>query len=545
MATHVKLRSTAPVSAYPLIRLSAYPLIRLSAYPLIRLSAYPLIRLSAYPLIVKSTNVALLYLMKICKAIARSPLAAVLALLLIFGVFWIALLGTAAITPPMDNIEQTIWLRSLEWGYYKQPPLPTWLAAGAAALGGYSAWPTYILGAICTLTSLLMFWQLLRECRGTAFAHMALVATLCVTFYNGRLYYFNHNVVMMPFTVGMAWTCWRLTVRPRLSTWALLGLCAGLGMLSKYETAIAGGCVLLWWLHLRGWRHPVHKMGLWLGGAVVLLVLLPHVIWLTQHNFGPLHYAENSSLGVDLSLIARLKHTLLWLGDWLFNRPVLSWFVLGGAWWSQRHGNTLRISNGDPTSSHFLLLWGIAPALMMALLGFAFGTDLQLQWMTAYTAWTVAGVMTFIKIDWGAPRVMRVALSIFLVVQLALGTQMWLTSAYGPEKWHSTHWRNFPSDVLARGVAGPAQKALGGPIDIISGPYKEAGALALRLPGHPRVLISGDLAISPWIHADELSHDRVITLFRATTLPKNAHWAMPGWAWSIGITRPVQESKNR
>lgn len=474
--------------------------------------------------------------MKACCARWRSPLAATLALLLVFGAVWLLLLANAAVTPPMDNIEQTIWLRSLQWGYYKHPPLPTWLAAGAAALGGYGAWPTYVLGAVCILASLLMFWQIMRECRSTTFAHIALLSALCITFYNGRLYYYNHNVAMMPCIAAMVWTCWRLTIRPRLGTWVLLGLAAGLGMLCKYETAVAGACVLLWWLHLRGWRHPVHRVGLWLAGLTTALVLVPHIVWLWHHDFAPLHYAENTSLGVDLAPVQRLEHTLLWLADWLFNRPILAWLVLGAAWWSERRVAVAPPEDTDSEARQFLLLWGIAPALMMALLGVLLGTDLQLQWLTAFTLWSVAAGMACVRVNWGAARVVRAAWIVFLIAQAALAAQLWLSSMHGPGQWHSVHWRNFPSDALARAIAAPAREALGGPIDIISGPYKEAGALALRLPEHPRVLIDGNLTISPWVQADELLHQRVITLFPATTVPADAYPAIPGWAWRTGAT---------
>lgn len=473
----------------------------------------------------------------------RSPSTPTLMLLLAFGALWLLMLAGTAITAPQDNVEQSIWLRSLQWGYYKHPPLSTWLAAGAAALGGYGPLPLYVLGAATTLAALWMFWQVLRECRGSGFAHIALLATLCVTFYNGRLYYFNHNVAMMPCVAGMVWACWRLSVNPRLATWALLGLCAGLGMLAKYQTAVAGGCVLLWWLMLRGWRHPVHRVGLWLGGATAALVLLPHLWWLWSHDFAPLHYAENSSLGVGLSATERLTHTTLWLADWLFNRPILSWLVIAAAWYGFKKrpapgGTPPDQAQAHPLSRRFLLLWGLAPALMMGLLGLAFGVDLQMHWLTTFTLWTVAAIMVLIPADWARPSARRAAWVTFLLLQALLLAQLWLSSAYGPERWRSSHWRNFPSDQLAQGVADAARQALGGPIDIISGPYRPAGALALRMAEHPRVLIDGNLAISPWIRADELARARVITLIPATELPPGAHWAMPGWAWHAGLPSP-------
>ena len=45
--------------------------------------------------------------------------------LLVFALCWLLLLDRGALAPPTDNIEQLTWVRSLEWGYYKHPPLAT------------------------------------------------------------------------------------------------------------------------------------------------------------------------------------------------------------------------------------------------------------------------------------------------------------------------------------------------------------------------------------------------------------------------------------
>ncbi|NMM79160.1 hypothetical protein B2J89_21205, partial [Acidovorax sp. SRB_24] len=49
------------------------------------------------------------------------------AILGLFGVLWLWHLSSVALSPPADNIEQLSWMRSLQWGYYKHPPLPTWM----------------------------------------------------------------------------------------------------------------------------------------------------------------------------------------------------------------------------------------------------------------------------------------------------------------------------------------------------------------------------------------------------------------------------------
>ena len=54
---------------------------------------------------------------------------------------------------------------------------------------------TYVLGAACTMSAAVLLWQLLVKVRGPAYAVVALLAALCITFYNGRLYYYNHNTL--------------------------------------------------------------------------------------------------------------------------------------------------------------------------------------------------------------------------------------------------------------------------------------------------------------------------------------------------------------
>ena len=60
---------------------------------------------------------------------------------------------------------------------------------------------------------------------------------------------------------------------------------------------------------------------------------------------------------------------------------------------------------------------------------------------------------------------------------------------------------------------------LGGPVRVISGPWEESGALALRLPGQPLVLIHGQLRFSPWVGADLLAACGALELSKGRTRP--------------------------
>ena len=247
-----------------------------------------------------------------------TPLSVAL-LLLAFGLVWSGSYALTAFSPGTDNIEQLVWVRSLEWGYYKHPPLTTWLLGAAAAVFGPSVGLTYVLGTLVTLAALGLFWALLRSLRGAPYATLATLAALCITFYNGRLYYFNHNVVLTLWVACAVVLTWRVTQRPQISTWVLLGLVSGLGLLTKYQFVLALAAMGLWWLHLRGWRHPIHRQGALWAAVCALAVCAPHFHWLQTQGWMPFAYARSASLGAALEGAQRVGVALEFTLDWWLN----------------------------------------------------------------------------------------------------------------------------------------------------------------------------------------------------------------------------------
>ncbi|SEA78055.1 Dolichyl-phosphate-mannose-protein mannosyltransferase [Acidovorax soli] len=473
--------------------------------------------------------------------------AGVALLMAVYGAVWVTAYWMATLSPPVDNVEQLVWLRSLEWGYFKHPPLPTWVLGATAAIFGATVELTYVMGALFTLGALALFWRQLRAMRGGRYATLALLAALCITFYCGRVYYYNHNVVMMLWVSLAAGLSWRLTWRPSLLGWVAMGVVAGLGMLAKYQFIVALAVVGIWWLRLRGWRHLVHRVGAPLAAAVALLVCAPHLHWLATHDWMPLGYANASSLGHDLSLPHRLLHTAQFSADWLLNRALPAWLVLGCAvWWARRQGEApQRGEEAAPgagyaqLSRQFLLLWGFLPLALMALMGVVGGAKLHLHWGTAFMLWSVPAVMEWLaaRAAWTSLRTVRAAWAGFAVVQALLMAQSWMALPRGPRGYKSDHTDYFPSERVADIIARQAHAVLGGPIDIVSGQQALAGAVAVRLAERPRVLILGELKYSPWIQPEELETARVIEVFSAPgKLPLGAYRAVGQLAWRPGVS---------
>lgn len=476
---------------------------------------------------------------------------AVAALLAVYGVIWLAIHWVTALAAPGDNVEQLIWIHSLELGYFKHPPMPTWIMAASAAVFGPSIGLTYVLGGVITLGSLAIFWKLLCDMRGQAYATVGLLAALSITFYCGRLYYYNHNVVMMLWISLAAALTWHVSQKPSLAGWAWLGLVSGLGMLSKYQYVLALGVIGLWWLRIGAWRNPVHVKGAALATVIGLLVLSPHLYWLSTHDWMPMHYAERTSLGLHLDTAARINMSWKFAVDWIFNRCMPAWIVLGVAlWWGRcRAGKTEEKTApahvapvaADRMLREFWLLWGLVPLLAMLVLCLFTGSYLHLQWGTAFMFLCVPAVMEWARSprSWGAAGDMRAAWLTFGVLQALLLLQFWLASPMGLSGYKSTHQNHIPVDKIVEGLAPAAHQALGGPVDIIIGPQALAGRIAMELPERPRVYVERNLQYSPWIREEELPNARIIEVVVAPDpLPEGLTRAYGVWAW-----RPVKIAK--
>ncbi|CAB3684626.1 glycosyltransferase family 39 protein [Achromobacter pestifer] len=429
--------------------------------------------------------------------------------LLVFALLWLLLLDRGTLAPPTDNIEQLTWVRSLEWGYYKHPPLPTWLLWPVVRVMGWSPWATYVAGALCTLGAFALLWRFLRELRGRTYAVTALLAGLCVTFYNGRLYFYNHEIVLIPLVVGCAVGCWKAYTTRRIGWWIVLGICLGLGALAKYQIVVAGVAVLVFWLSQRGWRDPMQVFGLQVAGLTALAVFSPHLVWLVAHDFESLGYAMSSSLAASLTWPARVHEVARWWGDQMLNRAMPAWVLLAVLWLLARCRQSAPVHPGVPAgapadpSRAFLLIFGFTPLVFVSVMTLATGSHIQLHWGTPYLLFVVPAVMELWRgcAGWRQIRP-REAVVVFMLIQMLLMARVELTSPTGAGlARRAADWRYFDSQALAQILHDPAMRELGGPIRVISGPWAEAGALALRLPEQPFVLIDGQPWTSPWVPA--------------------------------------------
>ena len=235
-------------------------------------------------------------------------------ILLACALVWTALPSLLQLAPHADNVEQLNWSHSYQWGYFKHPPLPTWLLRTAIGLFGPSAVLTYALAMTCVGLALWLLWLCARQVLEPRAALVALLFSTANYYLMGRGSFLNHNTVMLPFVALSTWAVLRIVAGAGWSMWLLLGLAQALGLLTKYQMALTvmGNLAALLWVGAH--RQPRFGRHLTLAGAVTVLPLVPHAVWLSGHDFGTMQNFSHSLLA-HLGPVERLRACLGFLGQ--------------------------------------------------------------------------------------------------------------------------------------------------------------------------------------------------------------------------------------
>lgn len=186
-----------------------------------------------------------------------------------------------------------------EWGYVDHPFLVPWLAGWTTEVFGLSLrvlrlWPI-VAGFVSVLLAAVFCARLGGGRRGQVLASLATVAC--------PFFLFSHTVFQTNFLDQLAW-CFALVLLLRgeqraragerigVGTWFAVGAAAAVGFAAKYTVAVLGLALAVGILLRR--RRELANPGLWLGGAIAALGLLPSALWQVRHGLPFLEFSDRA-----------------------------------------------------------------------------------------------------------------------------------------------------------------------------------------------------------------------------------------------------------
>ncbi len=190
-----------------------------------------------------------------------------------------------------DMTEKLVWAHNLALGYYKHPPLSAYMVRAWFSVVPRADWTFYLLAILVAAAALWAAWRLAGDYLSGEKRVLALALLTLVPFFNFHAINYNANTVLMP--LWAITTFWFLrSYRTRNSGYAALaGAGAAAAMLCKYWSVfLLAGLALAALTDARRGSY-FRSAAPWITIAAGFVVLGPHLVWLVQNDFAPLHYA--------------------------------------------------------------------------------------------------------------------------------------------------------------------------------------------------------------------------------------------------------------
>ena len=190
---------------------------------------------------------------------------------------------------PLDTIEALAWGSDLDWGFNKHPPLSALVVKIFYQIFGSQDWVYYFLSQLFVITAFYFVFKLSKEILNTE-KHAVLSVLLLegIFFYNFTTPEFNVNVCMLPFWAMTAYYAYKCLKDNLTKDYVILGIVAALGFLSKYLFIyLLIGIKVFYIFYIKKNNFRINYI---IPGIIFLLILTPHLIWLTDNNYITITY---------------------------------------------------------------------------------------------------------------------------------------------------------------------------------------------------------------------------------------------------------------
>jgi 4-amino-4-deoxy-L-arabinose transferase-like glycosyltransferase len=365
----------------------------------------------------------------------RADAARALALVL---AYFLAYVLVRLVTPgalDLDEAEIVYLTQELRPGYGTQPPLYAWLQWCVFSVFGIDRFALVILKALALAAAYVAMYHAGRPLVGRN-AALAAAASLALFPQIGweTLRIQTHSVLLVTLACATLACYVALLRKPDVPRYALLGLLCGLGLQTKYNFGVFLAGIACASLLVPEHRRQVWNRKLWISALLVLLLLMPHAVWMATHldaafagtvekmqaGVGRASYPQRVLGGLASVLSAAFSFTAL---------PVL---VYAAVCWPWRREAVLQ---RRAAASRFFLVMYAAFGLMLAALALSgqVGT-MKERWMIPLLFSLPLALFVMapgLRTRAVCVRVRRVAGAVALLWLLLLPARIWLGPALG------------------------------------------------------------------------------------------------------------------
>ena len=410
---------------------------------------------------------------------------------------WGFAFGLTYQAPELDSAEQFVWAFSMENGYWKHPPMPSWIMHGLLQLFGASVALPFVAAQVCVVAALALVWRLGCEFMSPRRSLIATALTSLVAYHNLGADSFNHSTALLPFQAATVLFFFLATRRKTFHLWALAGLFAGLSVLVKYVALMPILGLLLYFALDRRLHNRNAVVGLAITIGTFAIVVLPHLLWLQAEDFLPFHYARTVARPLPGLLAALLGVADFGLTQILRLVPLLLGLAFIVMLRHPRVGAATRLAS---SGRELLFLWIVALSPLTLTIAFALATQTELQSRWGTNAFLYSGLVAMAcvkRID--TSLMLRRTLGFVVATHVVLSLGMTIGKTVVADRLHLRTRANFPGALLASQAAAVWKAHTDAPLRIVVSDIWLGGNIIANSRSPVAVLIDGHVFKSPWV----------------------------------------------
>jgi len=378
---------------------------------------------------------------------------------------------------PLDTIEALAWGSNLDWGFNKHPPASAFFVEVFYNIFGNKDWAYYFLSQIFVIFSFFIVWKFSYDLLSDKyFALLSVLLLEAIYYFNFTSPEFNVNICQLPFWSLTVYYSWKIYSKKKieLKECLLLGVFAGIGFLSKYlflYLLISIKFLFLYSIFIK--KDLKYSFQYLLPSIVFLVILTPHLIWLTNNDYITFTYGIHRTGLNELSIIDHFKYPIVFIGKQI--GILIPFFILIFLLIS-KFKFTLKFNDKKLL---FLLGINLLPIVFIFLTSLILGAKIRTMWMTPFYLFIGTLFVYILQSQINIKRIKnfyKVFIFLFLLSPIS----------YAYISIDQTNKRtDYPGKEIAKKVQKKWNQEFNLPINVVLGDEWNAGNLSYHLKSRP------------------------------------------------------------
>lgn len=266
------------------------------------------------------------------------------------------------------------YAQHLDIGYLDHPPMVAWLIWAGTHVFGDNEFGVRIAAWLCWFATSVFSFRLTDRMYGKSAASVSLLLVAALPFYFASGFLMTPDAPLTAAWAGALYFLQRALIDGQRNAWWGIGICIGLGLLSKYTIALLGPATLLFMLVDMRARAWLKRPEPYLAAILALLIFSPAIYWNLEHGLAS--FAFQSTRRIQGVVQFSVPQLIVFVAILLTPPGLMA--AVAALWASRRRASAESPDESARRISRFILVFTLLPLAVFVV--FSLQRGVKLNW---------------------------------------------------------------------------------------------------------------------------------------------------------------------